>query len=95
MTRLALLMLALAPAAALADTLQFQTAEGGAFASYAHVQVWDAQGQVVYNGAVDGYGRLPRTLPAGDYKVSLTTRTGVKTTAVHLAGTEGLRVVTL
>jgi hypothetical protein len=49
----------------------------------------------VYQGTSDGYGRLSAALPAGDYEVSIETRTGVKTTEVHLGGANGLRVVSL
>jgi hypothetical protein len=96
MSRVPLLLLAILPVAAFADTLQFQVGTGGAFASYARVQVYSPQGQRVFEGVSDGYGRVSASLPAGDYRVSVAIRSGgVRSATVHVAGADVLRVVTL
>jgi len=95
MNRLLLLLMSCVPVATQADTLQFEVGRGGAFASYAHVEVWTMQGQRVYEGTADGYGRISAPLAAGDYRVSVTTRAGAKSSNVHLTGGNVLHAVTL
>jgi hypothetical protein len=95
MSRLTLFLLACSPSLCFADTLQFELGSGGAFASYAQVQVSNQQGQLVYRGTSDGYGRISTSLPAGDYRVSITTRAGVKSSGVHLSDTNVLLRITL
>ena len=83
------------PAITFADTLQLEIGQGGPFASYAQVQLLNPQGNEVYNGTADGYGRVSASLPAGDYRVIVRTRNGTKEASVHLSGANVLQPITL
>jgi hypothetical protein len=95
MRRLTLLLLAWAPAALLADTLQFELGKGGAFVKYAPVEIVTQQGSIVYRGTSDGYGRVSASLPAGDYTIHIGTTSGTKSSSIHLFGKNALLKVTL
>jgi hypothetical protein len=89
------LLVACAPSLGLTDTLQFEIGSGGAFASYAKVEIRNQQGQLLYSGSSDGYGRVSPLLPAGDYKVIVATRAGIKSSTVRLSNANVVDTVIL
>ena len=80
-----------------ADQLQFKMqANGGTtYASFASVQLLDAQGKVQFRGDADRFGRIEAAAAPGNYRASVTIRGQTKTANVRLTGGNGLQVVTL
>jgi len=91
------LVFVLGASAARADQLQFKIAvSGGAsYASFAEVQLIDAQHRQAFRGYTDRFGRINVPLSPGKYQAVVITSGQKKTKMVELTGASKLRLVML
>lgn len=78
-----------------ADPLQFsvRVPGGTSYASYARVQLFNAQNKLVFQGDTDRFGRINAALPRGSYRAVLNAAGQARTVQLSLTGGNNLHPV--